>query len=213
MIHTGSADAIAFCASWPPVREAVERGADGDAIVIRRPEGQGRAARERMMDRWGFTESEWSQLVDSPMLAAIAVTAAEPSGIVGLLKESLAVGEALAAAGSEPAGNALVRAVAEVYATPAGRGGAAEALRRHMQESAATDVKANAIAALAAVAVLVDRKAAADAPAFKAWLHSIGEKVALAAREGGFLGLAGVTLSAAERAALAEIGRALGLDA
>ena len=144
---------------------------------------------------------------------AIAVTAAEPSGVVGLLKESLAAGAALAAARAEPTINPLVKAVAEAYATPDARGSASDALQRRMQGSVPTDAKANAIEGLAEVAVLVDGKAATDAAAFKAWLHGIGEKVAEAATEGGFLGLGGVKVSDAERVTLAAIGRALRREA
>jgi hypothetical protein len=166
-----------------------------------------------MADRWGFTDGEWRELVESPLLVAIAVTAAEPSGVVGLLKESLAAGAALAAGRAGPTVNPLVKAVAEAYATPDARGTASDALRRRMQGSVPTDVKANAIDGLAAVAVLVEGKAAADAALFKAWLRGIGEEVAEAATEGGFLGLGGVKVSDAERATLADIARALRLEA
>lgn len=166
-----------------------------------------------MANRWGFTDAEWTRLVESPLLVAIAVTTAEPSGVVGLLKESLAAGEALAEARGEPTVNPLVKAVAEAYATPEGRGGASDALQRHMQGSAPADAKASAIDGLAEVAVLVEAKAAADAAAFKAWLYGIGARVAEAATEGGFLGLGGVKVSNAERATLAEIGRALRIEA
>lgn len=161
----------------------------------------------------GFTDAEWARLVESPLLAAIAVTAAEPSGVLGLLRESLAAAEALAAARAEVNANPLVRAVAEAYATPEGRGDAEDAVQRHMQGCRPADVTAHAVAGLVEVARLLETKAPADAAAFKAWLHAIGERVAEAATEGGFLGLGGVKVSAAERATLAEIGRALRLDA
>ena len=51
-----------------------------------------------MANKASFTPEEWKQLLESPMLASIAVTAAEPSGLWGMLKESFAAGGALAKA-------------------------------------------------------------------------------------------------------------------
>jgi hypothetical protein len=41
-----------------------------------------------MTDKSTFTPEEWKLLLESVMMAGIAVTAAEPSGLWGLLKES-----------------------------------------------------------------------------------------------------------------------------
>ena len=48
-----------------------------------------------MADKTRFTPDEWTKLLESPMMAGIAITAAEPSGLWGLLKESLSGGWAL----------------------------------------------------------------------------------------------------------------------
>jgi hypothetical protein len=47
--------------------------------------------------------------------------------------------------------------------------------------------------------------------AFKGWLRQISQHVAEASKEGGFLGIGGVSVSEAERATLAEISSALKL--
>ena len=44
-----------------------------------------------MANKASFTPEEWKQLLEA-MLASIAVTAAEPSGLWGMLKESFAAG-------------------------------------------------------------------------------------------------------------------------
>jgi len=49
-----------------------------------------------MTDKTNFTKDEWALLLRSPMNAGMAITAAEPSGLFGLLKESFAGGAALA---------------------------------------------------------------------------------------------------------------------
>ena len=43
-----------------------------------------------MADKTSFTKDEWALLLRSPMNAGMAITAAEPSGLFGLLKESFA---------------------------------------------------------------------------------------------------------------------------
>ena len=40
-----------------------------------------------MADKTSFTKDEWTLLLESPMIAGMAITAAEPSGLWGLLKE------------------------------------------------------------------------------------------------------------------------------
>ena len=47
--------------------------------------------------REGFAPEEWARVVGAPMLAGIAVTAAEPGGLWGAVKESAAVAGAVRA--------------------------------------------------------------------------------------------------------------------
>ena len=65
-------------------------------------------------------------------------------------------------------------------------------------------------AELAAASALVAAKAPEAAPAFRAWLKTIAERVAEAGTEGGFLGFGGAKVSAAEKATLDRIATALG---
>ena len=44
-----------------------------------------------MTDKSNFTPDEWKLLLESVTMAGIAITAAEPHGLWGLLKESFAV--------------------------------------------------------------------------------------------------------------------------
>ena len=45
-----------------------------------------------MPDKSNFTPDEWKLLLESVMTAGIAISAAEPSGLWGLLKENFAEG-------------------------------------------------------------------------------------------------------------------------
>lgn len=166
-----------------------------------------------MADKTSFTPDEWKQILESVMLSGMAVTAADPSGLLGVLKESMATGRSLIAAKSDPQSNDLVRAVASEFETGAGRQAARERLQATLRGAKAADVKAKSIAALHDVAALIDAKAPADAPGFKTWLHHIAEGAADAASEGGFLGFGGVQVSEAEKATLGELSSALGIQA
>lgn len=166
-----------------------------------------------MADKSNFTPDEWKVLLESVMLAGVAVSAADPSGLWGLLQESFAQGRALVAAKSDTNSNALVRAVAEDFATSEGRTIARDGLRGRLGGLAAGDIKAKCIEGLAQAGALVDEKAPDDAEAFKAWLRQISQHVAEAANEGGFLGFGGVAVSEAEKATLQEISGALRLAA
>ncbi|NLD68948.1 MAG: hypothetical protein GX644_09040 [Limnobacter sp.] len=161
-----------------------------------------------MARKTDFSADEWGLLLESAMLAGIAVTAAEPSGLWGMLRESMATAGALRAARTDP--NALIAEVVAELETPDGRERVQGALKTRFSDSQAPAIKAGAIDGLREVAMLVDRKAPQDAPAFKAWLEQIGREAAEASKEGGFLGFGGVAVSDREKATLAEISAALG---
>ena len=57
----------------------------------------------------------------------------------------------------------------------------------------------------------LDRKAPGNAQGFKRWLLATARHAAEAAKEGGVLGIGGVSVSDAEQAALAEVAGALGI--
>ena len=55
-----------------------------------------------------FTPEEWARVVAAPMVAGIAVTAADPGGLWGALKESASVAGALRAAKTDAADLSLI---------------------------------------------------------------------------------------------------------
>jgi hypothetical protein len=161
-----------------------------------------------MVDKTSFTPDEWTKLLESPMMAGIAITAAEPSGLWGLLKESLSGGWALLEAKTSGP-NELIKAVATDFGTSEGRAAARDGVQARLSGSKPAEVRDKAIAALRDAAAIVDAKAPDEAVAFKDWLRQIAQKTAEASTEGGFLGFGGVQVSEAEKATLAEIASAL----
>jgi hypothetical protein len=163
-----------------------------------------------MAGKASFTPEEWARVVASPMVASMAITAADPSGLWGLLKEAMAGGWALLEAKQGAQVNALAKAVAEDVTTPETRTAARDQVQARFKGLQLSELKGKAIEELRAVAALVQAKAPEDAAGFKAWLNEVARKAAEAGNEGGFLGFGGVAVSDAERATLAEIESALG---
>jgi len=162
-----------------------------------------------MATKSNFTAEEWGKVLSSPMIAGMAITAADPSGVWGLLKESMAGGWALLEVRQDAQANPLVRAVAEDFATAEGRTAARTVLQAKFSGAKLDGLKNAALAELRATASIIHAKAPEDAAAFKAWLQMVAQKAAEAGTEGGFLGFGGVAVSDAEKATLGEISSAL----
>ena len=150
-----------------------------------------------------FTPDEWKLLLESVMMSGIAVTAADPNGLWGTLKESFASARTMAS-GKEGASD-LIKVIISDFETSAGRGIARDGLREQLKGSKPAEIKEKSVEALRQAAALLDAKAPQEAPAVKAWLRQISHNVAEASKEGGFLGFGGVAVSEAEKATLGEI--------
>jgi len=164
-----------------------------------------------MADKTSFTKDEWTLLLKSPMIAGMAITAAYPSGLWGLLKESFAGGVALTKVAADPSANALIKAVVADFSTSQGRSAAHDGLKAEFTDGNLADIKTKSIESLRQVSSLLTAKAPGDAAAFKGWLRQISQSTAEAATEGGSLFGGGVQVSDAEKATLGEISSALGV--
>ncbi len=162
-----------------------------------------------MADKSSFTPEEWKLVLSSPMLAGLAVTMAEPSGIWGMLKESMASASAVVAAGRDANASPLMKALLADMETSDGRHIARDEIKEGMSGKSPAEIKQQVISKLAQVGKIIDAKAPQDAPAFKSWLKYVADQVAEAAAEGGVLGFGGTKVTDAEKATITEVGRAL----
>ncbi len=166
-----------------------------------------------MANKQSFTPEEWTKVLQSPILVGVAVSAADPSGVWGTLKEAFASSSALASAKLDAGSNELVRTVAADFETAEARSELQKALRECFADAEPVDCVQRSLANLREVSSILDAKAPSDAAAFKGWLVSIGQKVAQAATEGAIMGIGGVPVSDAENETLADIAKALGTTA
>ena len=162
-----------------------------------------------MSSKAKFSVDEWSRIAASPMLVCAAVSASDPSGLWGLIKEASAGGFALVAAKQEANGNALAKELADEISSGDARTTISSKMQEVFKDAKAAEFKDRALAELRSVAAIIDIKAPDAAPAFKTWLQGVAQKAAEAAKEGGFMGFGGVAVSDAEKATLAEISEAL----
>jgi hypothetical protein len=166
-----------------------------------------------MKSRDKFTDQEWRAMLGGVFMAGFAVTAAQPSGLIGMIKEGIASRRALREAGKSASTNALVAAVATALRTPSGRKITNEFTGALLRRATREDLKVRAIAAVREAMAIVKRRAPEDAPAFSEWLLHIATRVAQASKEGSFLGFGGATIGEVESATLAEIAAALRTNA
>jgi hypothetical protein len=158
-----------------------------------------------------FTPEEWTALLGGVFMAGFAVTAAQPSGLFRMLREGLASRRALAEASKNAGTNGLIKAVASALRSRIGRKITNEFAGARFKGAAQEDLKLLAIQSVGHSAAIVDRRAPADAQAFKEWLLHIATRVARASKEGSFIGFGGVVIGDTEAATLEEIAAALGL--
>lgn len=160
-----------------------------------------------MATKGDFTADEWNQIQRAPFMAGLAVVAASPSGPFGVVKEMFAVGKTLAEVKTQGASNELVKAlVSDLEA-----GARQQSAPAELQGKSPDQVRSYAIESLRQVTALIEKKSKPDAQGFNQWLVSVAQKVADAAKEGGFLGFGGTQVSEQEAATIKELSTALGV--
>lgn len=163
-----------------------------------------------MATRNDFSAEQWQALRNAPQIVALATAAAGNSGLFGSISEGMAMASTMATAmrGEQP----LIR---EIFGKDEIR--AAQDQIKGMVKSATDKASLNTLlqkaateATSAALAALTAKGTTADADAFRALLAGIGQKVANASTEGGFLGFGGERVSDGERQFLAQLDALVG---
>jgi hypothetical protein len=85
-----------------------------------------------MANKQNFTPEEWTKVLESTMLAGIAVSQADPSGLWGTLKEYFANKSALDPSKLAPESSELIKAVIADFETANGGSDLQKALTQPM---------------------------------------------------------------------------------
>ena len=161
-----------------------------------------------MVSKSNFAPLEWKIVMQSPLLAGFAVSAADPSSFIGTIQEGLAAAKMLTKAETGVGGD-LIKLIANELLTPNGRADAREGIRTIAQGANNEELKNRALEELKEAVNIVAQKTPLEAESFKNWLYETANTVAEAGVEGGFLGFGGVKVSDAERVTLNEISQIL----
>jgi hypothetical protein len=163
-----------------------------------------------MATKADFTPEEWSVVRDAPYLTAMAMTVAGASGLVGTLKEAVAASSSLVE--GMRSDSELVRSVCtrdEMQAAQASVRSMTEPMKGADLATVKSKVQSLATEKVHAAIGLLSRKGAQDVAGYGIFVKGIGQRVAEAASEGGFLGFGGERVSEGERQMLAALERAL----
>lgn len=166
-----------------------------------------------MSDKTTYTSDEWSTLRSTPTFVSAGVAAADPGGIFHAIKEATAGAQAFAEFANSHNSVPLIKAMSDDKSIPAmpspqdmmGQGDSAAqmanfeaAVIKHAQD---------------AVAIVTAKGTPDEANAYKQMLAFVADKVANAAKEGGFLGFGGTKVSDKEQTFLNTLNSALGVTA
>lgn len=162
-----------------------------------------------MSDQTTFTPEEWSQIRTAPMLVTTGVTAADPSGIFGSIKEAAAGMHAMIASLQAGGPSGLLGSLLADKSAPSlpdfksmlGEGDKAKQL---------SNLKTAILGKIRGTLDILKQKASPEeVTSYTAMLSKVADNAANAAKEGGFLGFGGTRVSAPEQAFLDELKAAL----
>ncbi|MFQ3661219.1 MAG: hypothetical protein SNJ69_02375 [Chloroflexaceae bacterium] len=157
-----------------------------------------------MASKTDFTAEEWQTIGLAPIVTAMYISMADPSGPIGLMKEMFAAVSGIIASARDAASIQIVRDLAADLE--------ARSLKPDLPKfSSKEEARTFAMNTVNQAVALVESRSPEEGQAFKQFLYDTAQKAAEAGKEGGFLGFGGTAVSDIERQALAELAAALGL--
>jgi hypothetical protein len=164
-----------------------------------------------MTTQAAFTTEEWTLLRILPSLVSGGVSAADPGGIFGSIKEAAAGMMGMVKSLQQGSNIELLNAMLADRSMP-GIPDPKTMLGEGSREQQMANLKSAVLARITEAVNLLSRKATPDeARAYGQMIMGVAERAANASKEGGFLGFGGVQVSTAEQSFLNEVKGALKL--
>jgi len=158
-----------------------------------------------MTTQAGFTTEEWALLRIVPSLVAGSVSAADPSGLFGSIKEAIAGMKGMLESLQKGSKIELLSAMLADKSMP-GVPDPKTLLGEGNREQQVANLESAVLTRIKEATNLLSRKATAEeVTAYKQVIMSVAETTANASKEGGFLGFGGVRVSDAEKSYLNEV--------
>jgi hypothetical protein len=160
-----------------------------------------------MTSKTDFTQDEWDRLGRAPLVAGMAISVADPGGPIETLRESSAALRVLAEAARDGGFGDFVQAIARDVAAKAQRRenplAGFKPDRRNPRDKILTELRA-------VNSLLLEKATPEEIAEFREWLKAAAQRAALAAKEGGFLGIGGELVSEREQQMLETLGEIFG---
>jgi len=167
-----------------------------------------------------FTEDEQFLLMSVPAMIGSAVSMSEKSGVMGTVKEAMASAKSLVGGIKDYPDNQIIKDILPVVAE---RKDALEHAKQYRQK-AMSRMKDNGINnpekfkqqliqdCKNVSRILEDKASEQDRMEYKEWTMALAEQVAMAAKEGSFLGFGGQQISPGEVQMISDIADAIGSE-
>jgi hypothetical protein len=161
-----------------------------------------------MSTKADYSSEEWQLLLDVPPAVGTAVMYAGRSGM-GSVKEAMAMASGILGARNGYEGNELIESLVNARLKD-GEKSTIETLSSPYRGLSPENILEDAVDKCRSVASLLKSKATEEeVKGYVDWSISLAEKVASAAKEGGFLGIGGERVSEEERRAIHAVRDAL----
>lgn len=163
-----------------------------------------------MATKNNFSSADWQTLRDTPYLVGFATVLAGSSGLA-TVKELVALSQGILQGKTNNI--ELIRELTATSEMEAAQTSLKQSFEGTAGKPSPENVRHRALEQVrASMAVLEKTGSKENADAYRGMLYEIAEKVANAAREGGFLGFGGAQVSEGERSFLNELQRTLELE-
>lgn len=167
-----------------------------------------------------YSEEEWTIVAAIPQLIGGTVSSVGFSGLIGTAKEAMSSLKGLMAGHDMFPDNGLIGAIAPHKEDMKAAAEAASAHKEYLKAKIAEhgiknreDMTSLTMQQLNEALCLVDeREVPQIANEYRQWLFATAERVANAAKEGGFLGIGGTRVSENEEQFLSQLKESLGLE-
>ena len=147
-----------------------------------------------------FSAEDWQGVVALPVEVSMYISLASPA-MGDMFKESMALANMVAAVANDLDATGLLAEIGTEYKDK-------ETLKKaqpYLDKSSVEAANAKLLESVRAKVAILDATAGAEARPVKAWLYRVAVATAEAAKEGDFMGIGGVRVNDAEKAALAEL--------
>jgi hypothetical protein len=163
-----------------------------------------------MVTKNDFSPADWSTLRNTQLLVGFATVMAGSSGL-GTVKEVFALSQGIME--SQASDIPLIRDLTNKSEMEAAQTSLKQSLGGVQAKAAGDDLRKRALEQVrSSIACLETHASKEETDAYRRMLYGIAERVANAAREGGFLGFGGTQVSEGERSFLDELRNTLQLD-